>query len=115
MSNIAIVLVDEKFEASILKELRLLTGEPLALIRSNLLSGKPIVELELFGNQYDEKAKLLRKLIQLFEKNSLEADIYELPSGDSFETSSARQESKIDFNILKNILDSSDDEIERFL
>jgi hypothetical protein len=115
MSNIAIVLIKEKLEVSILKEIHILTGGSLAKIRLNLLNNRPIVELELFDNQYDEKAKVLRKLIEICERYYLETEIYELPSGDDFETSLIKEESKISLNILKNILDSSDDEIERFL
>jgi len=113
MSNIVIVIKESKLEVAVLGKLRTLLSSPLTQIKSALVEGKPILEMELFDNKYDEKASLLRGLIDLVRKNDLHAEVYELPSGQSFETSSVRKQSLIQLDVLENILNSADDEAQR--
>jgi hypothetical protein len=115
MSNIVVVVNEKSVDVSVLKELHKILGGSLASIRTAISKGLPVVEMEIFDNQYEENASLLRKLICLIRNSGLRAVIYELPEGDSFEVSSVRNESLISIEILENILDSSDDEMERQL
>lgn len=115
MSNIVVVLKDKTVEVSVLKELHRILGSSLTAIRTAITNGLPIVEMEIFDNQYQEKANLLRKLISLIRSNGFEVEIYELPEGDSFETSDLLNESLINEDVLENILDSSDEEMDRQL
>lgn len=112
MSNIVVILKESNIETSVLKDLYKIIGGPLTEIRTAISKGRPIIEMEIFDNQYEEKSKLLRKLISLIRSSGLEVDIFEIPEGDSFEASKARSESKISEDILENILDYSDDEID---
>jgi|SRR5690554_1603674 len=115
MSNIVVVLKDKTVEVSVLKELHRILGGSLTTIRTAISKGLPLVEMEIFDNQYQEKASLLRKLISLIRSNGFEVEIYELPEGDSFETSDLLNESLINEDVLENILDSSDEEMDRQL
>jgi hypothetical protein len=115
MSNIVVVVNERAVDVSVLKELHKILGGSLARIRTAISKGLPVVEMEIFDNQYEEKASLLRKLISLISRSDFGVEIYELPEGDSFESSSVRNESLISMEILKNILDSSDDEMDRQL
>ena len=115
MSNIVVVLKKSTVEMPVLKELHRILGGSLTGIRTAISKGLPIVEMDIFDNQYEEKAGLLRSLISLIKSSGLEVAIYELPEGDDFETSERRNESLINEDVLENILDSSDDEMDRQL
>lgn len=115
MSNIVVVVNEKTVDVSVLKELHKILGGSLTGIRTAISKGLPIVEMEIFDNKYEEKASLLRKLISLTTSSKFGVEIFELPEGESFETSSVRNESLISIEILENILDSSDDEMDRQL
>lgn len=115
MSIIAVVVKKEASDVAVLKELHKLLGGSLMQIRSAISSGLPVVEMEIFNNQYEEKSDFLRSLISFIRRSEIDVDIYELPEGDCFETSSVREESLISEEILENILNSSDDEFNRQL
>lgn len=113
MSNIVVILKEKAIDVSVLKQLHKLLGGSLATIRTAISKGLPVVEMEIFDNQYQEKASLLRGLISLIRSSGFGVEIYELPEGDSFATSNVRDESLINEDVLENILDSSDEEIDR--
>lgn len=115
MSNIVVVLKNKTVEISILKELHRILGGSLNTIRTAISKGLPVVEMEIFDNKYQEKASLLRKMISFIRSNGVEVDIYELPEGDSFETSDSLRESLINEDVLENVLNSSDEEMDRQL
>ena len=115
MSNIVVVIKEKKLDVSVLGELHKLLGSPLTKLKTALIKSTPIIEMELFDGEYDEKAKLLRKVIDLVRVNGITADVYELPSDATFAMCDVLQESLISLDVLENILDSSDDEMERQL
>lgn len=115
MPNIVVIVNEKNVEMSVLKELHKILGGSLTKIRTKISKGLPIVEKEIFDGKYEEKASLLRKLIFLISCTGLEVAVYELPEGDSFETSSVRNESLISIETLENILGYSDDELNRQL
>ncbi|PCM44861.1 hypothetical protein [Marinobacter sp. ANT_B65] len=115
MSNIVVVVNEKNVDVSVLKELHKILGGSLTKIRTEISKGLPIIEMEIFDSQYEEKASLLRRLIFLISCTGLKVRVYELPEGDSFETSSVRNESLISIETLENILGSSDDEMNRQL
>lgn len=115
MSNIVVVLKESVVEISVLKELHKILGGSLTEIRTAISKGLPIVEMEIFDNQYEEKASLLRNLISLIRSSRFGVEVYELPEGNSFETSGLLNESLINEDILEQILDSSDEEMDRQL
>ncbi|UTV26473.1 hypothetical protein [Photobacterium atrarenae] len=114
MSSIVIVF-REKCDVGVLRDLHKLIGGSLSQTLEVIKKGKPVIEMELFDGKYDEKADLLRNLIALFKRGGVSIDIYELPSGQNFETSSLLNESRINLKTLENILVASDDEFERQL
>ena len=111
MSNIVVVLSKKTIDVSVLKELHKILGGSLARIRTAITKGLPVLETEIFDNQYDEKAALLRKIIDLIRRSRIDVEFYELPEGDTFKKSSVLKDSLIDGGILENILNSSDDEM----
>jgi len=115
MSNIVLVLKERSVEISVLKELHKLLGGSLADIRASISQGRPIVETEIFDNKYEEKAYLLRRVIDLIRINSIAVEVYELPEDDTFEESQSLNSSLINIEVLENILDSSDREMDRQL
>jgi hypothetical protein len=115
MSNIVVVIKEKKLDVSVLGELHKLLGGSLVNIRTALLRSAPVIEMELFDGEYEDKAVLLRKMIGCIRRNKIIADIYEIPSGATFEKCDSLQESLINLEVLENILDSSDDEMKRQL
>ena len=115
MSNIVVVIKEKKLDVSVLGELHKLLGGSLAKIRAALRRSAPIIEMELFDEEYEEKAKSLRKMIDLIRRNKIANDVYEIPSDTTFAVCGALQESLISLDVLENILDSSDDEMKRQL
>jgi len=115
MSNIVLVLREKSVDVSVLKELHKLLGGSLAKIRTAISNNQPIVEMEIFDSQYQEKSGLLRKLITLIRERDVGVDVYELPDGDTFEESGVLKKSSITIDILENILNFSDEEMNRQL
>lgn len=115
MSNIVILINEKKLEASVLKKFHKLLGGSLAQIRAAITNNNPILELELFDNNYDEKATLLKSIINLIKHASLSVSIYEIPSEVSYEACSNLEESLIRIEVLENIIESSDEEMDRQL
>ena len=115
MSNIVIVIKEEKLDVSVLGELHKLLGGSLAKIRAAVIRSAPIIEMELFDEEYEEKAKSLREMIDLVRRNKIASDVYEVPSDTTFSVCDALQESLISLDVLEEILDSSDDEMRRQL
>lgn len=114
MSNIVIVLSDQKIEVPVLGELHKLLGGSLAQLKSAIVDNKPVLEFELFDN-YEEKSALLRNIIGVIQRNNLNTNVFEIPSDQTYETSSSLKESLISLEILENILNSADEEMDRQL
>ena len=112
MSVMVIVLEDDNVEIGVLGELHKLLGGSLIELRNAIRDRRPVVEMEIFDNQYDEKAGQLRKLIALLRDSELKAEVYELPEGDAFATSQSLAVSRISLDILENTLDAADEEID---
>lgn len=118
MSNMVVIIsTKEKLNVTVLGKLHKLLGGSLVGLRSAIMKGNPIVEMELFDGEYDQKASLLRALIALIRDNGVETEVYELSSGQTFTFASSRerQESLISLDVLENILKCSDEELDRQL
>ncbi len=115
MSNIVVVLQSSEVEAPVLFELQKVLGRSIASVKETIEGRIPIVETEIFDHKYEEKALLLRGLIELIRKRELSVDVFELPYGDRFESSGALERSRIDVDFLEGILDLADEESERQL
>lgn len=113
MSNIVVIIKKTTVDVSILKELHKIVGGSLVSIRKAINGSFPVLETEIFDNQYEEKASMLRKLISLIRNSDFEVELYEIPEGHVFESNRIPKESLISVDILENILDSSDQEMVR--
>lgn len=114
MSNIVIVLQKSTAEVPVLGALHKILGRSLAEIRTSIREHSPIVEIELFQQQ-EETASLLRKIIELVRQYNLAVDVYELPECDKYDSSAVVEQSRISMDVLRGILDSNDEELERQL
>lgn len=94
-------------------EFHKILGISLSDLQNAISDKRPFVEMEIFDNRYEEKSKLLRRIIELIQGNNLEVKVYELPTGIKFNAAELIEKSKINTDILKNILDAADAEIFR--
>ena len=104
LPHIAIVLSDGNIQASVLADLRKLTGMAFAELKDRIAQRQPVLLLPLFDNRfYESGAAVLGAVVALLESNGVAFAIYELAEGERFET---RDEglSRITSGILKNML-----------
>jgi len=93
--------------------LRRTTALPLSEIVSRMKSQAPVIERELFGNDHDEIALILRELLQQLPGIGAKIRLFELPEGHSFTSVEEEARQEISAQTLVNILSSHDEEIAR--
>jgi len=111
--SIITVIAKSPMRSSVLFKLHKLLKAPLADTKSRVESGAPIFEEEIFDGSYDEKSKLLRDLIAVAQEEKINLEIFETPANlksDGYKKSGTI----ISQDTLKNILDSADEDIDRF-
>jgi len=84
-------------------------------LRQLLASGEPIVAREIFDNDFDQHAALIRNVLLVIEDGNLEHRIYELPEGRGIKTCDASPQCLIGVEVLRNILNEADAELNRQL
>lgn len=104
LPHIAIVLCDINIQASVLADLRKLTGLAFSELKDRIAQRQPVLLMPLFNNRfYETGAATLSAVVDLLESNGLEFAVYELAEGERFE-SCDESLSRITSEILKNIL-----------
>lgn len=115
MSVIVIVLEKEKFETSALMKLQKAIGGTLQFLKSTWMQEQPLIEMEIFEGDYQEKAKVLRGAIKVIEDEDLVARYYELPYDAKYKDDAQVDTWKVSADFVKAMLAAADDEIERQL
>ncbi len=108
MSRIVILVEATSLGAPILAELGDLLGSSVMQVSNAIAESRPILEMEIFDNDYEQKAELLRKLIDQIRANDIPVAIYELLGGEVYESGNVPDGSTINVDVLENILDSAD-------
>lgn len=97
----------------VLFKLHKLLKTPIADTKSRVESGAPIFEEEIFDGGYDEKSKSLRDIIAIAQEEKINLEIFETPT--SLKSAGYKKSGTIiSQDTLKNILDSADEDIDRF-
>lgn len=115
MSVIAIIIEKSQVPASTLMKLHQITGAPLTQLKTAVMAHEPVLELEIFEGNYQERAQLIRAVCDLLKTEKVDASYYEIPYGQQCVGNPQLSLWKIDLNLVEGILDAADDEIERQL
>lgn len=115
MSVIAIVIEGTGVSASALMKLHRVIGIPLLQLKSAVLAHEPILELEIFDGDYQERARLIRSVSAVLNTEKVDASYYEIPYGQQYAGNSQLSLWKIDSNLVEGILSAADYEVERQL
>lgn len=113
MSVIAIVIEGTGASASALMKLHRVLGIPLLQWKSAVLAREPILELEVFDGDYQERARLIRSVCAVLNTEKVDASYYEIPYGQRYAGNSQLSVWKIDSNLVEGILSAASDEVER--
>lgn len=115
MSVIAIVLKKESYSSGSLVKLHRALGIPLREIKDKWVNYNPIFEEEIFQEDYNAHAAVIRAVLKLVDQEQLEADFYELPCGERCAGNKRLNIWRIDAALVKEILLRADEEVERHL
>src|SRR5512134_1804960 len=113
MSRIAMVVEEGPDLSRLAAVLRRLTGFALSEIVNRIKTRAPVIECELFGNDHDDIARILRELLQQLPSVGAEIRLFELPERHSFTSIEEEARQEISAQTLSNILASHDEEIAR--
>ncbi|UBM24597.1 hypothetical protein K8374_19855 [Pseudomonas sp. p1(2021b)] len=114
MSVIAIV-IEGDVPPSVLMKLHRIIGASLQQLRSAVQSRNPILELEIFDGDYQERAALIRAVIATLIEGGVVASYYEIPYGQQYAGNIQLSLWKIDSDLVEGILSAADKEVERQL
>jgi hypothetical protein len=115
MSVIAIVFDGKVAQPQALIKLHKALSISLQSLRDSWICGRPIIEVEIFEGDYQEKSKDLRLLLKIIQEENLSARFYELPFGEQYSGNQKLKAWEIDAQLLVGILDAADEEVERQL
>ncbi len=76
---------------------------------------RSIVEREIFDENYDDHATLIRSVLAVLEDAELRHRIYELPEGSTMETCDFVDRCLVSTEVMRNILNQADTELDRQL
>jgi hypothetical protein len=84
-------------------------------IKGAWTSGRPVVELEIFEGDYQQKCMVLRSILTILDEYGLGARFYEIPFGEQYVDNPQLDTYEITAKLLGSILDEADKEVERQL
>lgn len=115
MSVIAIVLKKESYSSGSLVKLHRALGIPLREIKGKWVNHNPIFEKEIFQEDCNAHAAVIRAVLKLVDQEQLEAEFYEIPCGERYAGNTRLNTWRIDAALVKEILLRVDEEVERHL
>jgi hypothetical protein len=115
MPVIAIVLEGQVTQAQSLLKFHKTLGVSLHSLKDSWLNERPIVEVEIFEGDYQEKAKIIRSVLKIIHEEHLVAKFYEIPFGEQYAGNSQLQTWEVDAALVGGILDAADKEVDRQL
>lgn len=104
MSHIVVYLDSKALEPNVLTDLQKATKKRPAELQQLIESEAPIVELELFDDDYEEHVKMLKRLVKVLTTHKLKNRIYELPEGETMKSCTFVDKCKITPKVLSNII-----------
>ncbi|MGJ7549964.1 hypothetical protein [Pseudomonas alloputida] len=113
MSVIVIVVEQDEVSASMLMKLRRVLGVSLQLLKGEILSRNPIIELEVFDGEYQQHAELIRTVIALLDAEKIKASYYEIPYGQKYSGNQQLSLWKVNSSLIEGILVAADNEVRR--
>lgn len=115
MSILIIVLDGKPVPGKPLLMLYKSLGVSFQSIKEAWTSGRPVVELEIFEGDYQQKCMVLRSTLKILDEYSLGARFYEIPFGEQYVDNPQLGTYEINAQLLRSILDEADKEVERQL
>lgn len=103
MSQIAIKINQSVINNSTLLALKNVTGQSLSQVNEHIRNGSPVFQVLLFGNDHDEVAGTLLKIVSTLQTGQVEFVVYELEE-DEIPDEAKHQNDIISVETLKNIL-----------
>lgn len=103
MSQIAIIVLDEKIPAKILIAIKQVTNESPEIISSRIARHEALYSTLLFYNNHEEEVNRLKKLTHILQNNNIAFEIFELREEEIFNKASS-ENYKISLDTLINIL-----------
>ena len=115
MSRIALVVDACEDRVKAIEAIRQATGSSLSGIVRAIAERQPVFEQDLFRNDHDEVARILRELSEILPELGCTIHLYEMPRDQTFQTGPQSGKREITGEILGNILRHADEELERQL
>lgn len=113
MSVIVTVIKQKTLNAATALRFQKLFKTSVQDIKARVSAGSPILALEMFDGDLLERIALLRTVISIIEGAGLEADYYELASGEPYEGNHQLDSCRVDVQMLENMMNATEQELER--
>ena len=110
MSRIVVLIREQPLSTSMLKGLSALLNRSVMQIKNAVTEKRPVLDMEIFDHGYEEKANLLRQLVDRLRRDKIAVEIYELLGDEAFEPGKTPDGSKISMDVLERILESADED-----
>jgi hypothetical protein len=73
-----VVLLDDQVDSSSLMDIKRLTNLGLSDIRERVASGQPLVEYQMYNNDYENTFQTLRSLIEILSRHSINSKFFQI-------------------------------------
>ncbi|WP_343632692.1 hypothetical protein [Fluviicola sp.] len=103
MSQIALIIKQRTIDNSTLLAVKNFSGQSLSQVNERIRSGSPVFQALLFGNDHDEIADVLLKIVNVLQIGKVKFDLYELEENEVLDKGK-HQHYILSVETLKNIL-----------
>ncbi|WP_122521218.1 hypothetical protein [Pseudomonas viridiflava] len=113
MSVIAIVINDAEIKPAALIRLHRALNQPLQTLKTLCHEGNPILEVEVFEGDLQERLKTIRSVLKIISDEEISADFYEIPYGEKYAGNKHLDKRAVNADFVGGMLDAVDEEFER--
>ncbi|GKS08681.1 hypothetical protein PSTH1771_26715 [Pseudomonas syringae pv. theae] len=113
MSIIAIVIDERKIKPTALIQLHKALNQPLQTLKSLCNEGDPILEIEVFEGDLQERLKTIRSVLEIVSGEKIAAAFYEIPYGEKYAGNKNLDKREVTADFVNRMLNALDDEFER--
>ncbi|WP_122209903.1 hypothetical protein [Pseudomonas viridiflava] len=113
MSVIAIVIHEIRIKPAVLIRLHRALNQPLQVLKALCHEGNPILEVEVFEGDLEERLKTLRRVLKVISDEEISASFYEIPYGEKYAGNKHLDKRAVTADFVGGMLDAVDDEFER--
>ena len=113
MSVIAIVIDEKKMKPAVLIQLHRALNQPLQTLKTLCHEGNPILEIEVFEGDLQERLKTIRGVLKIISDEKISADFYEIPYGEKYAGNKRLDKRAVTADFVNSMLDAVDEEFDR--